>query len=187
MCKHREPYHHQSGDWWWQRWERSASWQIRPHFRLYKKTLTADGLCPPFPPFFTTETQLLDFQLIPSAGCGGTNQRALLATVLGGLGCETKVTAVKVFWLESLLVREGSTSFCPILPCFPWLLFNPGSFHSPNRSNLLPKTFVLLWVLSPSFCIQQDVLPICGLLSLCCSLPRDFCHSAVSQNPPHTP
>lgn len=139
-------------------------------------------VCATFPLFFTTQTQLLVFQLVPSASCGGTNQRALLATVLVGLGCETSVTAVKMFWLESSSVREGSTSFCPVLPCFPWLVFNPGSFHSPKGSHLLPKTFVLLVLSYSAGCpaylwsIKLNLLFAMWLLTLWC-FPKSATHA----------
>ena len=122
---------------------------------VVNNTLIADGLCPPFSPFFTTQPQLLVFQLVSSAGCGGTNQGTLLAMVFGGLGCKANVTAVEVFRLESSLVREGTASFCPILPCFHLLFLTPGCFHSQKGSHLLPITFILFGVLSPLFVFSR--------------------------------
>lgn len=96
-------------------------------------------------------------------------QEVLLISVLSGHRCKDSITTVKVFRLKSFLIKEETTFFCPIFPCLYLLFFIAGPPHSQRAFNLLP-VFTLFCILSPSFCIHQDVLPICGLLYMCCSL-----------------
>lgn len=111
-------------------------------------------------------------------------QEELVVSVLSGHCCKHSVTAVKVFRLKSLLIREETTSFCPIFPCVYLLFFTAGPPHSQKIFNLLP-VFTLFCILSPSFCIHQDVLPTCGLLWMCCSLPHNHFDDMLPKSTMH--
>jgi len=83
------------------------------------------------------------------------NQRVLGAVVLSGLGCEVNATAVEVFRLENSFMREGTTFFCPILPCFYLLSFTPGSFHSQKGSHPPSVMFIFFKFCHPLFVFSR--------------------------------